>query len=397
MLPEQKAKVKWNGAHREYYESRGYNFTNYNNEFEVNISDLKLKSNVYVLVECDYCGKTFNRKYANYNLRKEKHGQDDKDCCDECRPNKRAEKMYEKYGVKNPLQPMEFKEKIKQTNLERYGVEYATQSKQIKDKIKLNNIEKNKLKSNTKNKKPSKKVKPLTIKNKKKEFKDLTGLKFNHLKVISLVPNKTNKHNDRYWLCECDCTNKTIKAISENHLVRGNTKSCGCLLKEVMIKVNKNRSFRHLYPYYKEIYSTYDSMKKRCYNEKHDSYKRYGGRGIKICDEWLSDFMNFYHWGIENNYGIDLTIERINYDGNYEPSNCKWATLEEQHYNKSSTLYIEIDNEMKTVKQWAEETGISQSTIYRRYTRHRKKNRAELLTKEEFFKPVRKIKMSCTN
>ena len=226
-----------------------------------------------------------------------------------------------------------------------------------------------------------------------KEFKDLTNMKFNHLTVISFAGHK-NKNNNRYWLCECDCENKTRKEIAENHLINGNTKSCGCLSSVVTIRMNKERAFKHKYIYYKEIYCTYDSMRKRCYNEKHDSYKRYGGRGITICDEWLNDFMKFYNWAIENDYKEGLTIERIDYDGNYEPTNCKWATWEEQSYNKSNTLYIEVDSEMKTVKQWSDETGIPQHIIYQRYARYKRKDKKELelLTREKFFKPVRQLK-----
>jgi len=220
---------------------------------------------------------------------------------------------------------------------------------------------------------------------KKEEFKDLTSMKFNHLKVISLIPNKTNKHCDRYWLCECDCENKTRKEIAEPHLIKGNIKSCGCLTGIGITNKNKERAFTHLYPYYKNIKNSYDAMKKRCYDEKHDSYKNYGGRGITICDEWLDNYMNFYNWAIKNSYQDGLTIERIDYNGNYEPDNCRWATWKEQSYNKSNTIYITLDNETKTIGQWSDETGLSYSLIHQRYFKFNKK------TKEELFKPLNKI------
>ena len=302
---------------------------------------------------------------------------------------KRKKTMIKKYGVENAFQSTEIKNKIKQNNLDKYGVEYYSQTDEYKNKYKQTCQDKYGVDNVSQVPEIAEKI----SKSRTKEFIDLTNMKFNHLTVISLAPDKTNKHGDRYWLCECDCENKTRKEIAENHLINGNTKSCGCILKESLIERWNGKTKKDIYPYYKQIYSTYDSMRKRCYNEKHDNYKRYGGRGIIICDEWLNDFMKFYNWAIENDYKEGLTIERIDYDGNYEPNNCKWATWEEQSYNKSNTLYIEVDSEMKTTKQWSDETGIPQYIIYQRYARYRKKDKKELelLTKEKFFKPVRKI------
>lgn len=215
-----------------------------------------------------------------------------------------------------------------------------------------------------------------------KEFKDLVGQKFNRLKVIGFS-NKTNKHKDRYWLCQCECKDKTIKEVMEYHLVNGKIKSCGCLTREKRAEMNKENKFRNKYPHYKRIYSIYDGMRKRCYRKNKDNYEHYGGRGITICDEWLNDFMSFYNWAINNGYQDDLTIDRIDNDGNYEPDNCRWATWEEQFYNKSDTVYITIDGESKTILEWCKISGLTYSAFWQRY------NKAGMTTKEELLKPLK--------
>ncbi len=217
-----------------------------------------------------------------------------------------------------------------------------------------------------------------------KEFKDLTGQKFNRLTVLELS-DKTNKHKDRYWLCQCECKDKTIKSIREYHLIKGNIKSCGCLSREKTIESNKNRQTRNKYPYYKRIYSIYDGMRKRCYNENNDNYDRYGGRGITICNEWLSDFKNFYEWAINNGYQNNLTIDRIDNDGNYEPGNCRWATIQEQCYNKSNTVYITIDGETNTILEWSNIYNLPTYVLWQRYKLYGYEE------KEELFKPLKKI------
>ena len=136
LVKNQKVKVKWNGAHRKYYEEKGYPFTNYGDELEIDIKDLAPKSQKYVLVSCDYCGIPFMRRYCNYNTRKEKYGKDDKDCCDDCRVHKREETCLDKYGFKNAVQAEEIQNKIKETIKEKYGVEYISQAEEIKNKKK---------------------------------------------------------------------------------------------------------------------------------------------------------------------------------------------------------------------------------------------------------------------
>ena len=216
-----------------------------------------------------------------------------------------------------------------------------------------------------------------------KEFENLTGMKFNRWKVLALS-QKTNKSKHRYWVCQCECEKAEIREVNEYHLIKGNIKSCGCLAKEILSqRTGHRREDKH--PHYKRIYSIYDGMRKRCYNKNKDNYKHYGGRGITICDEWLNDFMTFYNWAINNGYQDNLTIDRIDNDGNYEPWNCRWATNEEQVYNKSDTVYITIDDKTKTILEWSRISGLSYSVLWQRY------NSLGLKTKEELFKPLKVI------
>lgn len=114
------------------------------------------------------------------------------------------------------------------------------------------------------------------------------------------------------------------------------------------------------------LYRRYYHMKARCYNPNCKAYKNYGGRGIRICDEWLEDFMNFYNWAIENGYQDDLTIDRIDNNGNYEPSNCRWITDYEQRFNKRNNKLLTIERETKTITEWAKLYNLNIHTIYSR-------------------------------
>lgn len=111
-------------------------------------------------------------------------------------------------------------------------------------------------------------------------------------------------------------------------------------------------------------------MKTRCYNPKYDSYCNYGGRGISICDEWLDKkigFVNFYKWSIENGYEEHLTIDRVNNDGDYEPSNCRWISKHDQSYNRRTNVVIDINGVKKTINEWSVESGIDRRTIAWRF------------------------------
>lgn len=105
------------------------------------------------------------------------------------------------------------------------------------------------------------------------------------------------------------------------------------------------------------------SMYCRCYYPATHGYQRYGGRGIKMCDEWVKNPSSFYEWAINNGYKRGLTIDRIDVNGNYEPSNCRWATKEEQESNKRTNRKITYKNETKTLSQWAREYNINKTTL----------------------------------
>lgn len=130
-----------------------------------------------------------------------------------------------------------------------------------------------------------------------------------------------------------------------------------------MGRLIKGKSF-----YKKPWYGNYRSMMDRCYREKNCNYNRYGARGIRVCEEW-HNIENFEKWVEENPYFEGATLDRINVDGNYEPSNCRWVTMKEQCNNRSNTLYITYNGETHTISEWAEITGINRSTLNNRYCR----------------------------
>lgn len=132
-------------------------------------------------------------------------------------------------------------------------------------------------------------------------------------------------------------------------------------------RVNRNGDTRGCYAIHglssTRIYNIWIDMKKRCYNTKSNRYKRYGGRGITVCDEWLHNPKAFFEWSIENGYADNLTIDRIDNDGNYEPGNCRWITQKEQQRNTSRNRFITANGVRKTMAEWAEITGISTNVI----------------------------------
>jgi hypothetical protein len=159
-----------------------------------------------------------------------------------------------------------------------------------------------------------------------------------------------------YWLCKCDC-GKSIE-VRGSSLISGHTKSCGCYLSDKLTEKNtKHGGFGT------RLYSIWQGMKKRCYVISDKDYHNYGGRGIKICDKWLNDFEAFQKWSLNHGYSNELTIDRINVNGNYEPCNCRWADLLEQNNNKRSNKLLTVANKTMTLSMWARERDLKPKTV----------------------------------
>jgi len=167
----------------------------------------------------------------------------------------------------------------------------------------------------------------------RRNINDLAGKRFERLVVIER--SETIKYDGGtriYWLCKCECGNK--KKVRGSHLTSNKVRSCGCLEKENL----NNLAFKETHGLSDErLYTTWKNMISRCTNPNHVGYKNYGGRGITVCDEWINSLESFYKWAMNNGYEEGLTIDRINNDGNYEPSNCRWATYKQQANNKRTS------------------------------------------------------------
>jgi hypothetical protein len=154
------------------------------------------------------------------------------------------------------------------------------------------------------------------------KFIDATGHKFGRLTALSHLRIDIRPSGRHYhiYLCQCDCGN-TLEVTSEQ-LRSGNTRSCGCLQREIA-----GDTFRKHGGSGTRLYSIWKGIKKRCYNKKEHCYKWYGGKGITMCDEWLNNFQFFKKWAFENGYDDNLTIDRVNSEMNYCPENCRWLPL----------------------------------------------------------------------
>lgn len=187
----------------------------------------------------------------------------------------------------------------------------------------------------------------------------LEGKKFGRLSVLKFHDIRTRKGNKREsrWLCECDCGNEVILVGSS--IKSGKTSSCGCLQKENPISHGLS---------YDPLYFVWKAMIRRCENKTDANYHHYGGRGIKVCDEW-KDLETFVGWCNNNGFEEGLEIDRIDNSGNYSPENIRFVTRRKNMLNTRRNINVDIGGVTKTLIEWANEYGIKVNTMQYRYHR----------------------------
>ena len=182
-------------------------------------------------------------------------------------------------------------------------------------------------------------------------FKDLRNMRFG--KLLVLEPIKKSYETKYHWLCVCDCGKEKI--IMSSNLIRGISTTCGCgkiKIGEVTTKHGMTNT---------RMFKIWSGIRKRCTNQKCESYKHYGGRGIKISEKW-NNFIDFYN-DMKEGYADDLSLDRIDHNGNYEPGNCRWATSKTQNRNRRNNNVITFNNESKTLAEWSELSGNNYTVI----------------------------------
>ena len=195
-------------------------------------------------------------------------------------------------------------------------------------------------------------------------FDNLTGKRFGKLVVLERVEDHISSGGYRYpkWRCACDCGNE-IDVIS-TRLKSNMTKSCGCYRQEVASLLKHETHGDSVNPKYKNLYNVWRGMRRRCTTPTNNSYHHYGGRGITICKEW-DKYENFKDWALNNGYCLGLSIDRIDVNGDYEPSNCRWVTQKEQNNNRRNNYYVTYRGRIQTATEWAEEFGVEPGEFLR--------------------------------
>ena len=180
-----------------------------------------------------------------------------------------------------------------------------------------------------------------------------TGKTYNRWTILGRLTNK-------YCRCICACECGVVKEVCAHSLFTGVSKSCGCYDREVLTKRNTSHGMNRT-----PVYKAWQHMKERCYDLKNSEYHRYGGRGIMVCSRWQDSFENFFE-DMGDKPSKEHSLDRINVNGNYEPENCRWATIEQQANNKEQSIKYEFRGEILTMKQISRIIGIPYTTLITR-------------------------------
>lgn len=185
-----------------------------------------------------------------------------------------------------------------------------------------------------------------------RNWSEMIGKKYGQQTILDVLPSSQRK-GEKFFVCKCDCG--TVKQIRAANVINGQSRSCG----RHRVHGDSKRGEYH------RLYQIWADMKNRCSSPNNHAYNRYGGRGITVCDEW-SEYLPFKQWALSHGYCNDLTIDRIDVNGNYCPENCRWATYSEQNANQTNTPRYEYNGETHTLREWSTITGISQKALKKR-------------------------------
>lgn len=198
-----------------------------------------------------------------------------------------------------------------------------------------------------------------------RKFEDLTGNTYGDVTVIGVVSTSGGAGQHKKWICRCNICNRTFTAES-GHLKKFETTKCRSCS-------NKASSIKHGCCY-DRLYGIWRGMIRRCYNDSDKSFPYYGGRGIKVCDEWggndykdIGGYFVFKEWSINHGYSDDLSIDRIDNNNGYYPENCRWVSKLEQNNNTRQNVMININGEIHSAAEWSRISGIKASTIRKRW------------------------------
>lgn len=194
------------------------------------------------------------------------------------------------------------------------------------------------------------------------------GMRFGRLTIIGFSQTKDDGTNCVLWNCKCDCGNM-VYGRRPNMVKAGEVRSCGCLKKE-QDRHNLGESRITHGQSGTRLYGIWEKMRGRCNIEKNPAYYNYGGRGIKVCDDWNNEFEKFYEWAMANGYRDDLSIERIDVNGGYNPDNCCWIPMADQNKNKRNCRYVTIEGKMVTLKEACRILNLPYQAVHLRITRY---------------------------
>lgn len=194
-------------------------------------------------------------------------------------------------------------------------------------------------------------------------FDDLSGKRFGRWLVLRRAEDHISKSGYHFTQYECLCDCGATRRVLASALKSGRSKSCGCYAGEIRARICRE-NFKTHGETKTRLYQIYVGMKKRCYNEAAYNYANYGARGILVCEDWLKSWESFRDWSLANGYSDNLSIDRIDVNGDYSPSNCRWVTRDVQANNRRSNKSIVYNGASHTIAEWSRILGIPYKTFY---------------------------------